>query len=159
MSRIPASIQMDDMASSCKPETPEERVLRKVETYNALPGSLDKEDGYQCDICKNKGEISYVGEELDAFGLPAEYIKPCKCCKIRNAIRRLNRSGLHDVVKKYTFDGYQANEPWRQAIKDTAIRYCKEGGENWFFIGGQSGAGKSPLYSRVPLPFHHSFLL
>ena len=148
MSLLQANIQMADMASTCKPETPEERVLRKVETYNALPGNLDQEDGYNCDICKNKGDISYVGEP-DAFGLPAEYIKPCKCCKVRNAIRRLNRSGLHDVVKKYTCDGYQVHEPWRQAIKDTAQRYCREGGESWFFIGGQSGAGKTHISTAI----------
>lgn len=136
------------MALTTEPEKPEERAQRKADTYNATPGTLHEEDGYHCGLCKNKGYIAYVGGP-DSFGLPAEYIKPCKCCKIRNAIRRLTRSGLHDVTKRYTFDGYQSNTPWRQAIKEKGLQYCQEDGGAWFFIGGQSGAGKTHICTAI----------
>lgn len=142
------TLQMGDMGLSFEPETPEERVQRKVDSYNAEVGDLDKEDGWNCDICKNKGQIAYVGEP-DAFGFPAEYLRPCKCCKTRNALRRLARSGLKDAVKKLTFDRYEATGAWQQAIKEAAQRFTKEGGESWFFIGGQSGAGKTHICTAV----------
>lgn len=125
-----------------------ERVQRQVDSYNATPGSLHLEDGYNCEICKNKGQVSYVGEN-DAFGHPAEYVRPCKCCKIRNAIRSLYRSGLKDMTKKCTFDRYKAEESWQQTIKGKALAFCQETRGVWFYIGGQSGAGKSHICTAM----------
>lgn len=143
---------MGDMASPFEAETPEQRAQRRTEDYNAMAGNLNQEDGYDCPICKNKGHVAYLGEK-DAFGHPTEYFKPCKCCKVRNAIRRLNRSGLKNAVKELTFDKYEARNPWQQTIKDTAQRFCAESGENWFFIGGQSGAGKTHICTAIAV--HH----
>lgn len=144
MKLITAGMQTAGLEPSCEPETPEMRIQRSVDSYNAGKGTLDQEDGYCCTICNNKGYVAYMGEK-DAFGYPTEYFKPCKCCKIRNAIRRLSRSGLKDVVKKYTFDRFEATEPWQQTIKARAERYCQEGCKDWFFIGGQSGSGKTHI--------------
>ena len=142
------TLPTDVMGLSFEPETPEERVQRKVDSYNAEIGTLDQEDGWNCDICKNKGQVAYVGAP-DAFGFPAEYLRPCKCCKTRNALRRLARSGLKDAVKKLTFDRYEAKDTWQQTIKEAAQRFTKEGGESWFYIGGQSGAGKTHICTAV----------
>jgi DNA replication protein DnaC len=133
-------------------ETPEERAQRKADDYNATEGSLNQEDGYDCPICKNKGHVAFIGEK-DAFGWPAEYFKPCKCCKVRNAIRRLNRSGLKNVVKEMTFDKYEARDSWQQAIKDTAQRFCQANDGSWFFIGGQSGAGKTHICTAIAVHY------
>lgn len=143
---------MGGMAPSCEVETPAQRAQRKADDYNAMEGNLNQEDGYDCPICKNKGHVAYIGEK-DAFGHPTEYFKPCKCCKVRNAIRRLNRSGLKNAVKELTFDKYEARNPWQQTIKDTAQRFCTEGGGSWFFIGGQSGAGKTHICTAIAV--HH----
>lgn len=121
---------------------------RKVNDYNAGRGSLHLEDGYNCKLCKNKGQVSYVGEN-DAFGYPAEYIRPCECWKIRNAIRSLYRSGLKDMTKKCTFDRYKAEESWQQTIKGKALGFCQETRGVWFYIGGQSGAGKSHICTAM----------
>lgn len=137
-----------ELISNIPPETQEERAQRKADTYNATAGNLHEADGYSCDICKNKGHIAYV-EGRDSYGLPAEYFRPCKCMKTRNALRRLARSGLQDVTKKYTFDGYQADTPWRQAIKEKGRQFCRETGGAWYFIGGQSGAGKSHICTAI----------
>ena len=133
-------------------ETPEERAQRRAADYNAMEGSLNQEDGYNCPICKNKGHVAYIGAK-DAFGYPAEYFKPCKCCKVRNAIRRLNRSGLKNVVKEMTFDRYEARDSWQQFIMDTAQRFCQAKDGSWFFIGGQSGAGKTHICTAIAAHF------
>lgn len=131
-----------------KPLTPEERAKQRCEIMNNDKGNLHEFDGYDCPLCNNRGGHFEAREQ---GGYWYEVMTPCKCDKIRRAIRRLKKSGLKDVVKKYTFDNYEANETWRQKIKSTAIQYCKEGNGSWFFIGGQSGAGKTHICSAVAI--------
>lgn len=124
--------------------TPKEREQQKVDAYNATTGDLDKEDGYHCEICKNKGHVAVVTQN-EQFGYYTESLLNCKCCRIRNAIRRLNRSGLKARVKDCTFERYEAQEGWQQTIKAKAQEFATGGGDDWFFIGGQSGAGKTHI--------------
>lgn len=128
--------------------SPKEREQMKADSYNRTVGNLDKTDGYNCDICKNKGFISTVYHN-EQFGYYSETMVPCKCQKVRNAIQRLNRSGLKNIVKDYTFDKYEAQEPWQQTIKEAAQRFCQDSENNWFFIGGQSGAGKTHICTAI----------
>lgn len=130
--------------------TPKEREQQKVDAYNATVGDLDKEDGYQCDICKNKGHVAIVthNEQFDYY---MEALLACKCCRIRNAIRRLNRSGLKARVKDCTFDRYEAQEGWQQTIKAKAQEFAAGHGDDWFFIGGQSGAGKTHICTAAAI--------
>lgn len=118
---------------------------------NATPGNLDKSI-YDCPDCLNKGYISLVreikrGDQISDF---SETMRDCRCKAIRASIRRLKRSGLENVVKKYTFDRYNAAEPWQQHIKDTAQRFVAEGG-SVFFIGGQTGAGKTHICTAITI--------
>lgn len=145
---IPEKLMMDAMVWSSEPESIEAKAQRQSDSYNAMPGHLNDEDGYDCPICKNKGMVSYVGEP-DAFGYPTEYYKPCKCCKVRNALRRLARSGLKDLTKKYTLERYEAQDAWQQAIKQKAVEFCQDTSGAWFFIGGQSGAGKTHICTAI----------
>lgn len=133
-----------DMEDMCT----QKREQMKADIYNAEVGDLDKEDGYNCDICKNKGFVAYVAQS-DFTGFYSETLRSCKCSRIRNAIRRLNRSGLKDAVKKYTFDRYEAADRWQQMVKDAALRFCEHGGQSWYFIGGQSGAGKTHICTAI----------
>ncbi len=130
--------------------TPQEREQQKVDAYNATVGDLDKEDGYQCDICKNKGHVAIVTKN-EQFGYYMEALLNCKCCRIRNAIRRLNRSGLKNRVKECTFERYEAQEGWQQTIKAKAQEFASSGGDDWFFIGGQSGAGKTHICTAAAI--------
>lgn len=132
--------------------TPEEYEQAKADAYNSSVGNLDKEDGYHCDICKNKGMVATVVYN-DKFDYYYETVAPCKCQKVRNAIRRLNRSGLKNVVKEYSFEKYEAHEPWQQTIKNSAIQFCKDDDHNFFFIGGQSGAGKTHICTAVAVHY------
>lgn len=145
---MPKSMQMANLEHIYNSESPEQYEQAKADSYNALDGDLNKEDGYNCELCRNKGQISTV-QYNEQFGYYFEALKPCKCTKIRNAIRRLNRSGLKNVVKKYTFENYETGEAWQQTIKERAERFCTEGCKDWFFIGGQSGAGKTHICTAI----------
>lgn len=120
-------------------------VHKQVEWYNAAEGHLNEEDGYDCPICRNKGHIQYV---KDDNGIPKTWIRDCKCEKTRATIRRMRRSGLKDIIRDYTFEKFQATEPWQQTIKASAMEYAKTM-DGWFFIGGQSGCGKTHICTAI----------
>lgn len=124
--------------------TEEERARYMADLDNRTPGDL--KDGVDCLKCLNRGFISEVRYE---FGHWYTVASPCVCMKKRAAIRRLRRSGLSEVMGKYTFDAYETPDKRREAVKNAAMKYAREHGENWFFIGGQSGAGKSHLCTAI----------
>lgn len=132
------------------PTNPKEREQQKADMYNACAGELDKEDGYHCDICKNKGFVAVVTQN-EQFGYYMESLLNCRCNRIRNAIRRLNRSGLKARVKACTFDRYETQDAWQKTIKETALRFCDSCNGEWFFIGGQSGAGKTHICTAAAI--------
>lgn len=132
------------MARTSEPMTPEEWEKFKADDYNKTQGSLD--DGYDCPICLNKGDIWRAVQ--DARGWWTHVSADCKCMVIRRTIRRMQRSGLKNIIRDYTFDKFIATEPWQQTIKGAAMEYAKHP-EGWFFIGGQSGAGKSHICTAI----------
>ena len=117
----------------------------RVDSFNAADGELDKEDGYSCDLCRNKGQVQFIREEN---GVPVEYARPCKCWKTRSTIRRMMASGLGNVIREKTFDKFQATESWQQALKAAAVSYAKDP-SGWFVMGGQPGSGKSHLGAAI----------
>lgn len=124
----------------------------KADQYNATEGDLNDTDGYNCELCKNRGDSAVVVHN-DQFGYWTETLVPCKCQRIRQAIRRLNRSGLKNIVKDYTFAKYECPEAWQQKIKQTAMAFCKDDASDWFFIGGQSGAGKTHICTAIAVHY------
>ena len=126
--------------------TPREYEQWKVDGLNAAIGDRDKEDGYNCEICKNKGfVIKLVEDEKGSF---FQVGSDCKCAEIRRSIMRMKRSGLKDIIKDYTFDKFVDSEQWQQTLKSAAMDYAKNP-EGWFFLGGQSGAGKTHLCTAI----------
>ena len=125
---------------------------RKCDRYNAETGTLNEFDGYDCQLCKNKGFIAEV-RYVEKGGYYTETHIPCKCQRARKAIKRLNRSGLKDVVRKYTFANYKTEDEWQKRLKEKATAFCKDNKATWFFIGGQSGAGKTHLCSAVTVQY------
>lgn len=118
----------------------------KVDGLNNTVGSRNLEDGYECNTCKNKGFIAKLVENPD--GTYSHCFADCKCVEVRNSIMRMKRSGLKDIIKDYTFDKFEATEPWQKSIKAAAMDYAKDP-EGWFFLGGQSGAGKTHLCTAI----------
>lgn len=147
--------KMGDMdCTSDAPMTREEYEQYKADSYNAGIGTLDSLDGYQCDLCKNKGYIAVL-RYAEVYGYSVETLATCKCQRARNALSRLAKSGLKNAVKKYTFERYEADEAWQQTIKDAAQRFCgdAEASGAWFFIGGQSGAGKTHICTAIAVHY------
>ena len=133
-----------------KPMTPKELAEHNAESFNASEGDRHLLDGYNCDICHNKGVISVVRDRTDIRGNEVfeEYLTPCRCDKIRRSIMRMKRSGLEELFKKYRFENYVADEPWQKTIKEQAKHFAEHPAPV-FFIGGQSGCGKTHLCTAI----------
>lgn len=113
---------------------------------NNTPGDLD--DGVDCPECMNRGFVTHVRYD-ERFQRHYPVAVMCVCQKTRAAKRRLKRSGLEKALKEKTFEAYETPDERRKRVKDAAMRFAREGGEGWFFIGGQSGAGKSHLCTAI----------
>lgn len=124
---------------------PWELERRKAEDFNAEAQPPDG-TGYDCKLCKNK-EMIYEIKELPN-GAPTHIIRPCKCIETKKAIRRMQRSGLEKIISDNLFPKYEAIEPWQKTVKDAAMQYAKDP-KGWFFIGGQSGCGKTHLCTAI----------
>ena len=132
--------------------TQQEREQAKADFYNASEGDMHESDGYDCRICRNKGYISQVVQN-ELYGYWHEQLSPCKCWRVRSAINKLARSGLKNAVKAYSFDRYETPDAWQKHIKDTAMRFCNDRENNWFYIGGQSGAGKTHICTAIAVHY------
>ena len=115
----------------------------RVRRYNESVGDRDKDDGYNCSICKNKGLIAHE------TGTGSEMFRDCKCMSIRNILLRARNSGLGDILHDLTFDRFVDTEPWQAEIKKKAKAFCMDGDAGWFYIGGQSGCGKSHICTAI----------
>ena len=133
------------LATTFEKMSPRDYEQFKIDGLNNTPGNRNEEDGYNCDICKNKG---YVVKLVEHGGLFSHVATDCKCVVTRNSIMRMKRSGLKDVIKDYTFEKFLDTEPWQKSIKEAAIEYS-ENPDGWFFLGGQSGAGKTHLCTAI----------
>ncbi len=123
--------------------SPQEYMQKRIDWYNESEGNLHEVDGYNCDICKNKGFIA----KLDENGYEVNSI--CKCQKIRATLKRARRSGLGNIITEYTFDKYIDSEDWQKLIKNTAQAFCADDSAKWFYIGGQVGAGKTHICTAI----------
>jgi DNA replication protein DnaC len=112
----------------------------KVKSYNKSVGSMQH---YDCEKCKNKGDIAYINDD-GVFAL-----KSCDCQNIRKSNERIAKSGLADLIKKYTFDRYTTTEKWQESIKASAKAFVDDTYGNWFFIGGQVGSGKTMICTSI----------
>lgn len=116
--------------------------------YNDSEGEKHLEDGYECDLCKNKGFISVVKEGQLGF---YEAMTECKCMKIRRAIKRLDRSGIKDAAKRCTFGNYQATEDWQKTLLNTARSFVTSHSDRWLYFGGCPGSGKTHLCTAAAM--------
>jgi DNA replication protein DnaC len=105
-------------------------------------------DGFNCEICKNKG---YTVKPIEHDGLWELVQFTCKCEKSRRSIRNLKASGLEKVLKDYTFENYIVTEDWQKSLLEKAKAFANGTGTEWFFMGGQSGSGKTHLCSAIAI--------
>lgn len=136
-----------DTASTCEPiDNGEQQARLRAEVINAAVGKLDKQDGYKCAVCNNKGLV-VVPQQTD-YGYWITVTQECKCQKVRRSIRRMERSGLKDSIRDNTFERFTVHKPWQELLFNTAKLYAEKC-EGWLYIGGQSGIGKTHLCTAV----------
>ena len=129
-----------------------EAMKRIVENYNKRRGDLDKIDGYNCEICLNKGEIVYVREYEPGWW--EQTVRFCKCRKSRKAINNLHVSGLQGVLEDFTLNNFIATEPYQKRMLEAAQTYINSANtDKWFALLGASGSGKTHLCSAVAINF------
>jgi DNA replication protein DnaC len=109
-------------------------------------GELDKQDGYNCEICRNKGYI--LKPKLNGKLYEETQVK-CDCWKRRKTIGDLRRSGLEEMMLRYSFTEYRTEHPWQAGVLSKAREYLAENGNSWFFIGGMTGSGKSHICTAI----------
>lgn len=99
-------------------------------------------DNMDCPICGNTGWIMRTDDD----GI--QWSRECECMPIRRSIRRINGSGLQDMVKRYSFDNYETPTPKHELIKKKAKEFTAIGTE-CFVIVGRSGSGKTHICTAI----------
>lgn len=111
----------------------------KANTINTTPGNLT---GYDCQVCLNRGNIATPKEDGSIS------VRDCDCMKIRRCVWAMERSGLKDVIRNYTFERYRDTDEWQKPIKAGAMVYA-DNPVGWLLFCGQSGSGKTHLCTAV----------
>ena len=129
----------------------EDFVKEQVAYENQREGELNKQDGYNCDKCKNKGYISKA-ELLN--GHFTEVSIKCSCMNIRKAIKSLMNCGLsYDALKNSKFENFEITEQWQKDYLEKVRQYLNsvlnDNKPYWIYVGGQTGAGKTMLLTAV----------
>lgn len=107
----------------------------RVKSFNESVGDLTD---YECKFCKNKGVLAVlVDNEMT--------VEPCKCVKVRNAIRNLKTSGIN---QNYQLNTFTTEEVWQKAMLNTAWKFVKKP-TGWFYAGGQVGCGKTHICTGI----------
>lgn len=94
-------------------------------------------DSVDCPECNNRGYIVYQKDGVT-------YSRECKCMEQRRYNRRINKSGMDDMMKRYTFDSYQAADAYRKGLKERAMQFCNAD-KGWWYISGRAGSGKTHI--------------
>lgn len=132
-------------------EEKRERAQRMADRVNAQTGTLT---GYDCPICHNKGFVETVIDNTARYGYPNfdTGSRECACMTIRRSRQMLKTSGLSHLADRCTFDAYKATTPWQKAIKASAEKFS-DADTGFFFVGGQSGAGKTHICTALAVSF------
>lgn len=106
--------------------------------------TLDDYDlgGVDCELCNNKGYILFKRESGELV------TRECECMSKRRSLRRIRKSGISDMLTRYTFKNFDDSDDVRKSIKATAISYANSN-SGWFYIAGQPGSGKTHICTAI----------
>lgn len=127
---------------SSKPLTERQRIEFEIKCENEIKG--DDTTDLDCALCLNRKQFAQWSDEEDRI-----IQIPCKCIQERKNIRRLRISGLQEKAESSTFELYKVNDEWQKKLKETAL--LNVNCDNWFFLGGQTGIGKTHLCTAMCL--------
>lgn len=121
------------------------KALIPVADGNDIP-TVD--EAFRCEKCHDSGWIRFSKGGYD-------FVQECDCVKAERARKRIEKSGLKNLLDFYTFDAFTAEEPWQERVLEKARQYVDTllaGGqkpEPWFFIGGNAGSGKTHICTAI----------
>lgn len=110
----------------------------------AASGASSTPVKYRCERCRDSGQI--------VSRIPGKYelhVEECSCAVERRNRARIERSGLADVLARYTFGAYQTTNSRLKAIKEAAMRYAAQSQNEWFVIIGRPGSGKTHICTAI----------
>ena len=111
----------------------------RAEAFNRNPGNLE---GYDCPECLNRGFSYKTDEEGHLISVR------CKCMTVRNNQRRMEQSGLSDLLSRYTFEAWRTETDWQGEILRSAKRFS-ENPDGWFSVCGRPGTGKTHICTAI----------
>ncbi len=127
------NVNLDLLLSALEEQKKSKDWLKEGGQFIPYP-AIDKQDGYSCALCKNKGIIAYP--EISELGYSTVVFRECVCMKPRRSLRRLEKSGLKSLIKDYTFARFNVHKPWQGLMLNAARSYAEKP-EGWFFVGAQ----------------------
>lgn len=120
--------------------TPREIADFEINSYNSM--KIDNKEDLDCPKCLNREDIAYWDDEEERIKYTV-----CECKAKRANLRRIRLSGLSKIIEKCTFEKYNTNSEWQNKVKTKA--YNNSQLDKWFYIGGQTGAGKTHLCTAI----------
>jgi len=61
----------------------------------------------------------------------------------------IERGSLGDLVSEKTFATYKVGDVWQADIKRKAVEFANDSAGKWFFVGGQTGCGKTHICTAI----------
>lgn len=119
--------------------TPLDQARQRAERYNRTVGTLT---GYDCPECLNRGYFFRVD------GQGASRMEECRCMAVRRARGRVMRSGLGDMLERYTLSSWQSVQPWQEKARGLVEAYARHP-SGWFLAAGGPGTGKTHLCTAL----------
>ena len=114
----------------------------QVKNYNAKLGNTDY--NFFCEKCKNKGLVAVKVCKDDTFSIVLE---KCDCVERLHAEQNKNSSGLKDNFGKFTFENFDTTKDYAKTVLEKAKENVPA--NEWFFIGGQIGSGKTHICTAI----------
>lgn len=119
------------------------RNLRELQKKNQSEYDADPSK-YSCAKCLDRGKVYvYDEQEDDIVSVKCE----CYQSKVSQALART--SGFGFMLDTYKFENFIADTDFQKNMLGLAKGFCDDDEARWFFLGGQSGVGKTHLCTAI----------
>ena len=129
--------EIDGLISKSTEFDEAEYLQSRADAHNRVAGKVT-----DCAMCKGRGAVYFVRENEVVS-------RECDCMAIWRSRRRIAKSGLSEIVGKYTFDTFRVTSLWQSEMKKTAQSYVLNPLEQWLYCGGTVGCGKTHICTAV----------